>query len=161
MLHTYRVYVYVWMLHLVVFEHFQVLVYLLYTTNLADFPWEQGKQKFCGKLAKNGCENFALSVLHASKYGQYSVYATEAVFFVFITRGRILRRNWDKSLKSFPSCYSQSPLRTNFFPPPPPPEQTSSLRTLKSMPRNLNEIVRSWIRLPVRQPVYERQYNPT
>ncbi len=26
------------------------------------------------------------------------------------TRGLILRRNWDQSLKSFPPCYSQSPL---------------------------------------------------
>ncbi len=29
--------------------------------------------------------------------------------------GRILRRNWDKSLKSFPPCYSQSPTSTNGF----------------------------------------------
>jgi hypothetical protein len=27
-----------------------------------------------------------------------------------LTRGRILGHNWDKSLKSFPPCYSQSPL---------------------------------------------------
>jgi hypothetical protein len=33
-------------------------------------------------------------------------------------RGRILRRNWDKSLTSFPPCYSQSPLLTDFTPPP-------------------------------------------
>jgi hypothetical protein len=32
-------------------------------------------------------------------------------------RGRILGRNWDKSLKSFPPCYSQSPLLTDFTPP--------------------------------------------
>jgi hypothetical protein len=83
--------------------------------------------------------------------------------------------NWDKNLKSFPPCYSQSPLLTDFTPCPPPhpweklklvcnvtiiygilksevsrlwPE-TSSLRTLKIMPRNLNEIVCSWIRRPV------------
>ncbi len=36
-----------------------------------------------------------------------------------IHRGRILGRNWDKSLKSFPPCYSQSPLVTDFIPPPP------------------------------------------
>ncbi len=30
--------------------------------------------------------------------------------------GRILGRNWDKSLKSFPPCYSQSPLLTDFTP---------------------------------------------
>jgi hypothetical protein len=29
-------------------------------------------------------------------------------------RGRILGHNWDKSLKSFPPCYSQSPLLTHF-----------------------------------------------
>ncbi len=32
--------------------------------------------------------------------------------------GRILGRNWDKSLKSVPPCYSQSPLLTEFSPPP-------------------------------------------
>jgi hypothetical protein len=31
--------------------------------------------------------------------------------------------NWDISLKSFPSCYSQSPLPTDFTQPPPPPVQ--------------------------------------
>ncbi len=29
-------------------------------------------------------------------------------------RGRNLGRNWDKSLKSFPLCYAQSPLLTDF-----------------------------------------------
>ncbi len=33
-------------------------------------------------------------------------------------RRPILGRNWDKICKSFPPCYSQSPL-TNFTPPPP------------------------------------------
>ncbi len=36
-----------------------------------------------------------------------------------LNRGRILGRNWDKSLKSFPPCYSQSPLLTDFTPHPP------------------------------------------
>ncbi len=31
-----------------------------------------------------------------------------------MTRGRILGRNWDKSLESFPPCYSQSPLLMDF-----------------------------------------------
>ncbi len=31
--------------------------------------------------------------------------------------------SWDKSLKSFPPCYSQSPLLTDFIPPAPPPQQ--------------------------------------
>jgi hypothetical protein len=35
-------------------------------------------------------------------------------------RGRILGRNWDKSLKSFPPYYSQFPLPKEFTPPPPP-----------------------------------------
>jgi hypothetical protein len=33
-------------------------------------------------------------------------------------RGRILEHNWDKSLQSFPPCYSQSPLLTDFIPLP-------------------------------------------
>ncbi len=31
-------------------------------------------------------------------------------------RGRILGRNWDKSLMTFPPCYLQSPLLTDFTP---------------------------------------------
>ncbi len=72
---------------------------------------------------------------------------------------RILGRKWDKSLQSFPPCYSQSPLLMDFTPPAPPLSksglklvcnaslytETSSLRTLKIMPRILNEIVRLWI----------------
>ncbi len=44
--------------------------------------------------------------------------------------GRILGRNWDKSLKSFPPCYSLSPLLTYFtLPhPPPPPRNKSGLK---------------------------------
>jgi hypothetical protein len=34
-----------------------------------------------------------------------------------LIRGRILGRNWDESLKSFPLCYAQSPLLTDFTPP--------------------------------------------
>jgi hypothetical protein len=34
-------------------------------------------------------------------------------------RGRILGHYWDKSLKSFPPCYSQSPLLTDLPPLPP------------------------------------------
>ncbi len=33
--------------------------------------------------------------------------------------GRILGRNWEKSLQSFPSCYSQSTLLADFTPPSP------------------------------------------
>jgi hypothetical protein len=36
---------------------------------------------------------------------------------VAVNRGRILGRNWDKSFKSFPPCYSQPP--HDFSPPPP------------------------------------------
>ncbi len=35
------------------------------------------------------------------------------------SRGRILRSNWDKSLKSFPTFYSQPPLLTDFTTLPP------------------------------------------
>jgi hypothetical protein len=40
----------------------------------------------------------------------------------FFPRGRIHGRIGDKSLKSFPPCYSQSPLLMDFTPPTPPPE---------------------------------------
>jgi hypothetical protein len=41
------------------------------------------------------------------------------------TWGRILGLNWDKILKrSFPPCFSQSPVLTDFTPPPPPPDKT-------------------------------------
>jgi|LakMenE01Jun11ns_1017448.scaffolds.fasta_scaffold8432406_1 hypothetical protein len=36
----------------------------------------------------------------------------------YANRGRILGRNWDTILKSFPPCYSQSPLLTDLLPPP-------------------------------------------
>ncbi len=34
----------------------------------------------------------------------------------------------DLSLKSFPTCYSQSPLLTDLTPPPPPPPSKSGLK---------------------------------
>jgi hypothetical protein len=37
---------------------------------------------------------------------------------MLLTRGRILECNWDKSLKSFPPCYSQSPLLMDIPPAP-------------------------------------------
>jgi hypothetical protein len=46
-------------------------------------------------------------------------------------RGRILRRNLDKSLKSFPPCYSQSPLLTDI--PPPPPLSKSGLKLVHNV----------------------------
>jgi hypothetical protein len=55
-------------------------------------------------------------------------------------RPRILGRNWEKNLKSFPPCYSQSPLLMYFVPPPPPQSENSHVYTF--MPGNLNEIVR-------------------
>jgi hypothetical protein len=63
-------------------------------------------------------------------------------------RCRILGRYWDKSLAEFSFL-----LFTIILPPipPPPPEKVVwnwfGMRTLKIMPRNLNKIVRSWIRL--------------
>jgi hypothetical protein len=40
-----------------------------------------------------------------------------------VERGLILGRNWDKGLKNFPPCFSQSPLLTDFPPPPLPPSK--------------------------------------
>ncbi len=51
-------------------------------------------------------------------------------------RGQILGRNWDKSLKSI-SCYSHSQSTTT--------TETSSLRILSIMPRNLIEITRTFL----------------
>jgi hypothetical protein len=42
--------------------------------------------------------------------------------------GQILGRNWEKSLTSFPPCYSQSPLQTDFTPPSPPPLSKSGFK---------------------------------
>jgi hypothetical protein len=39
------------------------------------------------------------------------------VYASHVSRGRILGRNWDKILKSFPPCYSQPPLLL-IIPPP-------------------------------------------
>ncbi len=95
--------------------------------------------------------------------------------------GQILGRNPDKSLKSFPSCYTQSPLqlclefsissnsrnllqflefshlytvkekggKSDIKPWPPPYGSINTFRNLEIsqiMLRNLNKIVRSWIR---------------
>ncbi len=72
--------------------------------------------------------------------------------------GRI-GRNWDNSLQSFPPCYAQSLLLMDFNPHPRAKvgwnlfvietifTETSNLRTLKIMPRNLYKIGRSWLRL--------------
>jgi hypothetical protein len=73
--------------------------------------------------------------------------------------GHILGRNWDKSLQSFPPCYAQSPLLTDFTPPPPtpPPPSKIGLKMVGNVnivnenpksensqqPRNLYEIVHS------------------
>ncbi len=78
-------------------------------------------------------------------------------------KGQILGRNPDKSLKScVPPCYSQSPLLRDFTSPPPLPLSKSGLKLVcnvniahghlkyensRDYAWDLNEIVRSWIRL--------------
>jgi hypothetical protein len=101
------------------------------------------------------CVSSVFWTIHCRYYEDVRVY----IIMKIETRGRILGRNWDKSLKSFPPCYSQSPLPTDFTLPPWAKVvwnwfvmetvymETSSLRTLQIKPRNFNEIVRSWIRL--------------
>jgi hypothetical protein len=42
--------------------------------------------------------------------------------------GPIHGRNWDQSIKSFPLCYSQSPLLTDFTPPLPRPLSKNGLK---------------------------------
>jgi hypothetical protein len=88
-----------------------------------------------------------------------------------LSRGWILGRNWDK--KKFSSLLFTTTSSNGFYPPPPTPPnksglkiacnanvvytETSSLRTFKIMPRNLNEIVRSLIRIQhIREPNWIR-----
>jgi hypothetical protein len=54
------------------------------------------------------------------KQGEF--YSLSSNFATGHYKGRILGRNWDKSLKSFPHCYSL----TDFTPPPPPPTPRKS-----------------------------------
>ncbi len=61
-----------------------------------------------------------MSVLHWLEQKRRTGQVQKSAVF-FGSRGRILRRTWDKSLKSFPPCYSKSPLLADFNPPPPPP----------------------------------------
>ncbi len=51
----------------------------------------------------------------------YSFYDHPFLWPTHVTRGPILERNWEKSFKTFPPCYSQSSLLKKFTPPPPPP----------------------------------------
>jgi hypothetical protein len=74
-----------------------------------------------------------------------------------VSRGRILGRNWDTSLKIFPPCYSQSPLLMDLTPPPPSQQKwfetgvcnvsivkgNQTSENSQDYPRNLNDIVRS------------------
>jgi hypothetical protein len=50
----------------------------------------------------------SLSSLNDARYKVY------AVIKQLVSSGRILERNWDKSLKSFPPCYSEPPLLPDF-----------------------------------------------
>ncbi len=84
--------------------------------------------------------------------------------YIFHCRGRIFGRNWEKIHKRFPPCYSQSPLLTEFTSSPPPHPEQKWFETGFACKhciwkpqvweisrycnaRNLNEIVRSRIRL--------------
>jgi hypothetical protein len=42
---------------------------------------------------------------------------TVYTYFTYACRGRILGRNWEKNLKTFAPCYSQSPQPAEFTPP--------------------------------------------
>jgi hypothetical protein len=66
---------------------------------------------------------------------RFSVYICQAFCTCFFKQnaqylslkywGRTFGRNWDKSLKSFPPCNSQSPPTNRFYPPPPLPPPPS------------------------------------
>jgi hypothetical protein len=63
-------------------------------------------------------------------------------------RDRIHERICDQILKSFPPCYLHSPLLTDFIPPPHILLSKSGLKLVCNS-QNLNETVRSWLRLLV------------
>ncbi len=101
----------------------------------------------------------------------------------YLSRGRILGRKPDKSLKRFPPCYSLSPLQLRLWisiswnsrnsftvqllytykekigkpdwkPYLLPDDLRKPYRNLKIIPRNLNIILRSWIRLPANKKIF-------
>jgi hypothetical protein len=95
-------------------------------------------------------------------YNRRGIQDRSTLYFPFYYWGRIIKCNCEKGLRNFPLCHSQSPLLMDFTPPPLLNKsglilvcnvklymKTSSLRTLKIMPRNLIEIVRLWTRLLV------------
>ncbi len=75
--------------------------------------------KFRGRIGTKVLRVFFLAI-HSHLYSfvlRFWFLQTHATSYSFY-RGRILGRNWDKSLKSFSSFSSQSPLLTNFTPTP-------------------------------------------
>jgi hypothetical protein len=70
-------------------------------------------------------------VLHTHSPHPTALSYSQSTFIslLFPSRGRILGHNcnWDKSLESFPLCYSQSPLLTDLTPPPPLSESCMTL----------------------------------
>ncbi len=74
--------------------------------------------------------HFCLSLLCLSMIFMVSLSITSPLFCLLLfpicvlrhfppQRGRILGRHWDEILKSFPPCFSQPPLLTDFTTPPP------------------------------------------
>ncbi len=59
------------------------------------------------------------NIWHAQQVRFFAdVYVLWFAWVLFL--GRVLGRIWDKSLQSFPPCYSLSPVQTADFAPPPP-----------------------------------------
>jgi hypothetical protein len=68
---------------------------------------------------EEGSDTLSGVLCHGSDYDKVA----PNIHMYTVNWGRILGRNWGKSLRSFPPCYSQSPLLTDFTPPPPPPSK--------------------------------------
>jgi hypothetical protein len=115
------------------------------------------QENFFGKVCKMS-ELRSIKNIHRcdfQKSRRTYFYRTNPILLLW---GLILWRNLDESRKSFPPWYSQSFLLGILLPPPPLRKsclklvcnvnigETSSLRTLKIIPRNLNEIACSWSR---------------
>jgi hypothetical protein len=69
------------------------------------------------KISHLGCLRWNLCNIlkFCVKYRLKLLDSGRKVSFYFLSRGRVLGRNPEKSLKSFPPCFSQSPLHCRFY----------------------------------------------
>jgi hypothetical protein len=71
----------------------------------------------------NKTGKLTLILHHSSKITSYFLAAITDLKkdALLVEEEGVIGHNWDKNLKTFASCYSQSPPPADFTPPPPPP----------------------------------------